>query len=410
MNKYYLFSTGCIRRALDLMLISSYLQKNGWSNTTNPKKADLLIVATCGVVEKNEEHSLMAVRKVEKASKQNATVVITGCLPKINPDAINSIGAFVFVPSGELHKLDSIISATVPLKDVGYPDTAKNSMPIVDFLVARSFCRKIPFYRAMFERFAVSDLFLRFSVILSKFLSVIKIWNKKKIIPYYNIKIADGCLSSCTFCATKLAIGSVKSRPVEMIHNEFQRGVSSGYKVFQLVSEDTACYGMDIGTDLSALIERLCSVPGDYKIIIIDCNPHWLNKQRDRLIPLLVGHQERIKELYITVQSGSDNVLRLMNREYTSAEAVSLLKEINVKAPRINIRTSMLVGFPGETDADHEATKRLIKEINFTEVNINRYEDRPATASSKMSNKIDHMVIENRARDLVESCNCRLLS
>ena len=100
-----------------------------------------------------------------------------------------------------------------------------------------------------------------------------------------------------------------------------------------------------------------------------------------------------------------------MNRDYTANEVEQLLKQINTHAPKIKMRTSILVGFPGESDLDYLATKELVNKIGFTEVNINRYEDRPGTASSRMREKVEQVIIENRARDLVETnCHCHLLS
>jgi tRNA A37 methylthiotransferase MiaB len=177
-----------------------------------------------------------------------------------------------------------------------------------------------------------------------------------------------------------------------------------------LISEDTGCYGLDIGTSLAELLGRLLVVGGEFKLIVIDYNPCWLLKQREDLLPLFEQYQDKIKELFVPVQSGSDRILKRMCREYTSDDVGGVLREINKKAPRIALRTSLLVGFPGETDDDFEATREFITGVRFDEVTVNRYEDRPNTPSSRMTDKVQQETVEHRAQVLAKEMGCRILS
>ena len=404
MRRFYVFNAGCIRRGLDTILVKKYLESNGWKITSSPRYADLIVIATCGVVKANEINSLKAIEKAVRTKGPDATVVISGCLPKIHPEEIRKLGDFKFVPSGELQKLDQIVNPSIPLRDIETPDSVREGSPIIDYLIARSFCRKSRLYKKLFAKFGMNNRFLRGSVMVSRAIGA------AKIVPYYNIKIADGCLSACSFCATRFATGRLRSRPTEEIFEEFMRGLRQGYRFFQLVSEDTGCYGLDIGSSLPNLLEKLLCVEGNYQLIIIDYNPYWLTKQHEELLPILTKYQDKIKELFVSVQSGSDRILRRMRRGYTADEVKTILREINEKAPKIALRTTVLVGFPGETEEDFEATKQLVRDIAFAEVTINRYEDRPNTASARMDNKVDQETIECRAHLLVEELNCRLLS
>jgi tRNA A37 methylthiotransferase MiaB len=414
MKKFYIFSAGCIRRGMDCIQIKKYLEINGWAEANRPRKANIIIVATCGVVDKNEKNSLEAVEKAMMRKCKDSVVIITGCLSKINPAALERIGTFHYVPNGELERIDSIIKPRIPMKDVLYPDSIQDGGSITDYLIARSFCRKSDFYKKLFDRYSMNSTFLKISVILGKLIGELKkalsFKNNVRIKPYYNIKIADGCLNHCSFCATRFATETLKSRPLDEILDNFNRGLERGYEIFQLLSEDSGCYGIDIGSSITELLQKMFAKQGKYKLTLIDFGPRWLIEQQETLIPLLAQNQDRVKELFLPFQSGSNKLLDRMKRGYKFEELVSVLKLLRKKAPKIAIRTSVLVGFPGESEEDFGATARVIQEIDFEEITINRYEDRPLTPSSKFADKVPPEIIESRAQFLVKNMGCNLLS
>jgi tRNA A37 methylthiotransferase MiaB len=413
-KKFYIFNAGCIRRAIDAIHIQEYLEENNWKLTKHLKRADLIVIATCGVVRLNEINSLKAISIAEKKKKKNSQIVITGCLPKINPDEIGKIGKFIIVPTGNLELLDSTITAVKPISEVGAPDSIADNKDITNYLIARSFCRQYQFYKALFHRFSMNSMFLSASVYINRTIQYVKkVFSnapQKKVVPYFNIRIAEGCMSNCAFCATKFATGRLRSRPVEKIIEDLKYGIGKKYKIFQLIAEDTGCYGLDIGTNFSELLEQIFAIEGDYQLVIIDCCPQWLVEQRQKIVPLIVKNQDKIKELFVPIQSGSDHILKRMRRNYIADDVKSVLKELRERAPSIAIRTSFLVGFPGETEKDFAETERFIPEIDFFEVTINRYEDRPGTEASNMPDKIPQKVIEQRALHLSKEMGCRILS
>jgi tRNA A37 methylthiotransferase MiaB len=414
MKKFYIFSAGCIRRGMDCIRIKKYLEVNGWSGANSPRKAKIIIIATCGVVAKNEKNSLEAVERAMMQKGKNAIVIITGCLSKINPTEIERLGKCHYVSNGELDKIDHFIKPRIPIKDVLYPDSIQDGGSITDYLIARSFCRKSDLYKRLFDRYSMNCTFLRISVIFGKLLGeckeVLSFKNNLRIKPYYNIKIADGCLNHCSFCATRFATETLKSRPLDEILEDFNRGRERGYEIFQLLSEDSGCYGLDIGSSITELLQKMFAKRGKYKLTLIDFGPRWLIEQQETLIPLLSQNQDRVKELFLPFQSGSNKLLDRMKRGYRFEELVSVLKLLRKKAPKIEIRTSVLVGFPGESEEDFGATARVIQEIDFEEITINRYEDRPLTLSSKFADKVPPEIIESRAQFLVKNMGCNLLS
>ena len=226
----------------------------------------------------------------------------------------------------------------------------------------------------------------------------------QRIVPYYNISIADGCLGGCAYCAIRNATGHLRSRPMEAIARELEAGVAAGQKLIQLVSEDTGAYGQDIGSNIVELLERLLRTPGDYELIMIDFNPRWLVKYERELIDLFARHRDHLRELFVPVQSGSTRILKAMRRAYTAEETRAALLRLKGALPHLRLRTTIIIGFPGETEEDFAATRRFVEDIGFFEVTLNKYEDRPGSASSRFPDKIPQELIDARTRRLAASC------
>ncbi len=402
-KRAYIFNTGCIRRALDMTKIHGYLLENGWQLVNDIFAADVIIVSTCGVVERQERLSLAAIRDITKRRNPSAKVFITGCLTKIDPGKIQGIGDFTLIPTRELNKFDEVLNSRVDFESVPDANVLTNQGGVFDYVLAYRFLRNSLFL-GVFRRLSTSETFLKFCVFVNHKVNSIKyrlgLTSRKKILPYYNIRIAHGCLCACTFCATRFATGTLKSKPEDQIVEEFKSGLKEGYRIFQLVNEDTGCYGIDIGTTFPNLLRKILAVTGDYQIILIDFNPQWVVKYYDELLSIFLAHRDKIRELFVSLQSGSDRILQAMGRSYDVATVKNMLINFRRQVPEIMLRTTALIGFPGETEEDFEMTKKTCQEIGFAEVEIDKYEDRPRTRSSAMKDKIPPDIINRRGREL----------
>ena len=136
MKRAYIFNTGCIRRALDSTRIYNYLMKNGWAFTNNMSNADLVIIGTCGTIKKNEDLSLIAIKKITKKISKSARVVVFGCLPNINPDKIDALGKFTLVPTREIDKFDTILNSKVKFKEIPDVNMVTNEADMLDYVLA----------------------------------------------------------------------------------------------------------------------------------------------------------------------------------------------------------------------------------------------------------------------------------
>lgn len=203
--------------------------------------------------------------------------------------------------------------------------------------------------------------------------------------PYIGIvNIEEGCLDACAFCSTHLVKGRLRSYAPEGIVEQVKRLVDDGCTEIQLTGQDCACYGFDIGTDLAALTQSiLAHVPGDYRMRLGMGNPRHMMQYAESLFECF--QDERLyKFIHIPVQSGSDNVLRAMNRRHTASDFRRLAEEFNTRFPLATLSTDLIVGFPGESEQDFEATLQLLRDTRPTVANITRFVARPGTAAARM--------------------------
>ena len=407
MKRAYMFNTGCIRRGLDCTRLHRYLQENGWSFTQRIRAADLVLVSTCGTIKKNERLSLAAIKKISKKRPDHAKVIITGCLPKINPDSIRELGDFDYIPTREMDNLDALLGSEVKLADIPDANLVSNELGFLDFVLAYRLFRN-SYSLNLYTKLSTSQAFNKLCVFVGDtgnlFKSKLGMARRQKIVPYYNLRIAEGCSFGCTYCAIRFATGRLTSKPIDQIMQEFRVGLREGHKQFQLVAEDTGCYGIDIGLTIVDLLKRMLEVEGDYQLLLVDFCSYWLVKYYNELFPLFSDNRCKIKEIYVSLQSGSNKILKAMRRPEKSEDVRDKLKHLHEHIPEINLRTTVILGFPGETEDDFMETVGAIKELPFSEVQLNKYEDRPGTVSSKMKDKIPQDVIDKRYDYIKQYC------
>ncbi|MGI9318792.1 MAG: radical SAM protein [bacterium] len=409
-KRAYVFNTGCIRRALDSTRIYDYLLKNGWTFTNNIGACDLVIVSTCSAVNKSEELSTVALRYVAKRITKRTKLIITGCLPKVNPEIIRAtpgLDLFEFVPTGELERLDDVLGSDVSFKDVPDANMVTNEIGLLDYVLAYRLFRH-SFFLKLYKKMSANRLFLKSIVLGSESYNrakgILGLAHREKIIPYYNIRIAEGCAFNCAYCCIKFATGKVKSKPIDEIVGEFKKGLNEGHKVFQLVCEDVGCYGFDTGSSIAELLRAMLAIEGDYQLVMIDFSGHWLVRYYDELLPLFKANPDKIRELYVPLQSGSDKILKSMKRPERAEPVQKRLLELKTELPHLILRTTVIIGFPGETREDFKMTVEAIKHIPFEAVELNPYEDRPGTVSSMMTNKIPDEVVAKRIEEISQYC------
>jgi len=358
--RFYLETYGCSLNTADSDIIVSRLRDLKADRVHDVHDADLIILNSCGVKEPTEDR---IIHQLEELSKESAPVIVTGCLPRISfsrieraipdyaailgPQSIESLGVVVpRVLRGErgIQHLDSDEASKLKWFE-GPPDSVICTVPI-----------------------------------------------------------CEGCLGSCAYCAVKFARGQVKSHSITDILGVIERCVHLGYKEIRLTSQDAAVYGSDTGTTLAELLDDVRQIKGTHRFRLGMFNPNLVLDSIDDLL-LAMDSPRFFKFFHIPLQTGSDSVLRAMNRQYTVAEWEQVVIRVRSRFDDATIATDIIVGFPGETDSDFEQTMDLIQRIRPSVVNISKYGDRPGTLASKSKDKVNTDTKKNRSRALTTLVN-----
>ena len=183
--------------------------------------------------------------------------------------------------------------------------------------------------------------------------------------PVFHIRIARGCDEKCSYCAIRFAVGRFRSKPLRDVLAEFNAGLERGYDLFELLADDVGPYGTDLGTDLPTLLREVFDRRASFRLSLTDVHPRYLIRYRAALIDLLAVHGDRVEVMRVPVQSGSDRILDLMQRPYAVAEVADAVDELRREAPTVKLETHILVGFPGETEADFEETISFLQRVPF---------------------------------------------
>lgn len=338
----------------DSQIMETLLLKAGWTRVSKPWDADVLILNTCNVKTPTEQ------RMIHRANvlSQYGPLVAAGCMAKSQPELLRPYSKVLVAP----RSLEMIVeAASLALKGgrgefLGWKRVDK----------------------ASYEREPI-DLI--------------------GIAP-----VAEGCLGSCTYCITKLARGNLTSFPKESIAGRVRDFLMKGAVEIWLTAEDMGVYGWDIGTDLPSLLEDLVSIDGNFRIRVGMITPNFALKMMDRLLNSF--RSEKIyKFFHLPVQSGSNRILKLMGREYTREEFISLVRKIRERYPDSTISTDIIVGFPGESDDDFNETLKVLEVTEPDVVNLSRFGPRPKTPAASLPQLPVDLVKERskEASKLIES-------
>jgi MiaB-like tRNA modifying enzyme len=214
------------------------------------------------------------------------------------------------------------------------------------------------------------------------------------------LPINYGCLGKCSYCCVFFARGQLKSNPIPEVVERVKQDLDSGAKEVWLTSQDTACYGKDVGTSLADLLRRVCEIEGNFFVRVGMMTPNQVVGMLDELVEAYKGGKV-FKFLHLPVQSGDDDVLKLMNRRYTVNEFKEIIHAFRREIPRITLSTDVICGFPGESREAFEQTKNLIREIQPDIVNVSKFFSRPRTAAEKL-NPLSPREVKRRSREMAE--------
>jgi ribosomal protein S12 methylthiotransferase len=362
-EKVYLESLGCPKNLVDSESIAGHLHRGGFTFTTRREEASIIIVNTCAFIKEAVREAVGTITSLLQLKRNGAcrTLVVAGCLPQ-------RYGAAFFASRPELSNVDLVITPA--------------DLPRLAQLLRR--------HKAADSRCARSTVRRHASVTLR---SAPRLRATPSHTAY--LKIAEGCSHRCSFCTIPAIKGPYRSRSPRSIIAEAQRCVAQGAVEINLIAQDTTFYGRDRRTsaDLATLVRRLCRIEGLRWIRLLYCHPDHFSKN---LIAAVRDEEKVCCYLDLPLQHISDPVLKKMGRRKKSAGINKLITEMRKAIPSLWLRTTVMVGFPGETEADFSRLLDFIRETEFEHLGAFRYSDEEGTRALRMGEKIPPAVVEER--------------
>lgn len=368
-KKIGMISLGCPKNQVDAEIMLSKLQNDGFEIVSDPIEADLVIVNTCGFIESAKRESIENILDTVsyKEDYPDLKILVTGCLAERyrseifeeipETDAIIGIGA-----NGDICKVchDILDGEKVEM----YP--SKENLPLEGDRVLTT-----PEYSAY-------------------------------------LKIAEGCSNHCTYCAIPMIRGEYRSRPSESILSEAKKLAESGVRELIIVAQDPTRYGEDIygKCAFSPLLKALCQIDGIEWIRLMYLYPERID---ETLINTIAENDKIVKYLDIPVQHCSENVLRRMNRRGNRESLKNLFNTIREKIPGVTLRTTLIAGFPGETEEEFEELCEFVDEMRFERMGCFAYSAEEGTPAAEMEGQISDE-IKNQRADIINERQSEILA
>jgi ribosomal protein S12 methylthiotransferase len=360
-NKIHFISLGCPRNLVDSEVMLGILLKAGYEATEQLSEADYIVVNTCGFLEASRSESMSAVEECLEARKTSAKLIVTGCMVQTHSAPLKERFPEInyLLGSGDV---EGILEAVQSQEDGSRITSARS------YLEAGEVPRQLSTPR----HFAY-------------------------------LKIAEGCRKKCAYCIIPTIKGPLKSKSSERVLKEFQLLLNQGVKEIILIAQDLGDYGKDFGTKkvdgLLALLKEMLSIDRPFWLRLLYLYPDEIT---DELIALIKSDERICPYLDMPIQHVNNTILRTMRRTTSKEKITHSIETLRREIPAISIRTSLIVGFPGETDADFEELLQFVKEHPLDNVGIFKFSREPGSHAYDLPEQIPEAVKEKRWKKLMQ--------
>jgi len=375
--KLNLVSLGCARNLVDSENMLSRLVKTGWSITQQAADADVIIVNTCSFISDAVDESIDTILELARFKKTGKCkrLLVTGCLPeRFREDLAESLPEVdIFLGTGAYNQVAEVLSESLK------KSSKTCLLPDPD---------NVPFQKSDVPRIHTSGT-------------------------YAYLKIAEGCSKHCTYCIIPKLRGKHRSRPTDDIFYEAQQLIRSGAKELTLVAQDTTFYGTDLRpqTSLAELLEKLSVISEDVWLRFLYTHPESMDTH---LMKIVTAHKNICSYFDIPIQHASDKILKKMGRGYTRDELRRLFDLIRSTVPDAALRTTVITGFPGETEKEFELLLNFIEEIRFDHLGVFTYSDSEDLPSHNLTKPVNQDtankrqdILMNRQADISRAINAK---
>lgn len=358
MAKIAFYTLGCKVNQADTASMENLFLRSGHQLVSFDGEADVYIINTCVVTNTGQRKSRQTIHRAIRKNP-NALIVVTGCYPQTAAEEVKSIAGVDMIIGNQNR------AQIVQLVEERLAHRQTDTLDAVHKLTAST----------AFEEMAAGD-----------------ITDKTRAF----LKIQEGCNQFCTYCIIPYARGPLRSRSLESIRTETQRLISAGFKEIVLIGIHLGCYGKENpdGPTLYDAVKTVLDVPGVQRLRLgslesVEVEP--------RLLTLMQEDARFCRHLHLPLQSGCDKTLQAMHRPYTTAKFKTLLADIKTMVPDIAITTDVIVGFPGETEADFETTCKFAESCGFSKMHIFPFSARKGTPAEKFAGAVTEAVKKERA-------------
>lgn len=358
-NTFNIITLGCKVNQYESEAVEEIFEARGYKK--KEENADIYVINTCTVTNMSDRKSRQMISRARRDNPE-AVIAVMGCYSQVKPEEVSQIEG-VDIVLGSRNKEEVVDLCEDVLQNKG----------AIDKVLSLS------------ETKTIEDL---------------EISNQEAMTRAY-MKIQDGCNMYCSYCLIPYARGNISSRDMESIRNEAKRLAQNGYKEIVLTGIHVSSYGKDLknGTSLIDVIEEVANTDGIERIRLSSMEPRHITIE---FLERMKATKKACDHFHLSLQSGSDDILKAMNRKYDTKifkDKVDLIREV---FPNAGLTTDIIVGFPTETDENHEETKKFVKDIKFAKTHLFKYSKRDGTKAATMKPEVDGNIKKERLKELEE--------
>lgn len=361
--KVGMVSLGCAKNQVDGEMLMAALKNGGFETVADAALADIAIVNTCGFIDSAKKESIDEILELAKLKEEGRIkkLVVTGCLAERYREEVHK----------ELPEVDAVLGIGANGKIVD----ALQKMMAGEFVEEFPEKEEMPLYG-----------------------------DRELSTPSWSayLKIAEGCDNRCSYCAIPMIRGGYRSRTMESIEAEARQLAADGAKELVLIAQDTTRYGVDLYGEysLAKLLRRLCKIDGVRWIRFLYGYPDAVT---DELLDVMATEEKVVKYIDLPLQHASGKILKAMNRAGDRASLTALMKKIRERVPGVILRTTLIAGFPGETEADFTELAEFVKDVQFDRLGCFAYSQEEGTPAAELPGQIDQEEKERRAEIIMET-------
>ncbi len=350
------YTLGCKVNQTETEAITAIFRNGGYEVVPSEEQADVYVINTCTVTNMGDRKSRQIIRRVNKTNPA-ALVVVMGCYAQVSPDEVSKIpGVDLVLGTKDRGRILELLAQV---------RQAEHSLSLV----------QDDWRDTLFEELPMLETETRVRATL---------------------KIEEGCNQFCTYCIIPYARGPVRSRQPDRALAEAAKLVHAGYKEVVLTGIHTGAYGQDLGLDLNYLVSRMADLPGLERLRLSSIEPVEFSAD---LIATIAANPNICPHLHVPLQSGCDQTLLRMRRPYDTEVYAAIIANLREAIPRVAITTDLIVGFPGETDAEHRASWDFARRMEFAAIHVFKYSPRRGTPAADYPNQVAATLKEARSKE-----------